>query len=80
MGIGISIFLLAVGAIITFASLGVTLAGAWMTIAGLGNLDNDTGGSFPLSLAGMVVSAIGDGGVFIGGPITWMAGIGRASE
>ena len=68
------------GAIITFCSMGVTLAGAGFVIAGLGNLDNGTGGDFPLALTGFVMSAIGDGGVFIAGPITWMAGIGRAPE
>jgi hypothetical protein len=64
------------GAIITFASIGVTLAGAALTVAGLGpNPDSGYGGNGDMFIAGLVVSALGDAGAFIAGPITWMAGI-----
>jgi hypothetical protein len=71
------------GAIITFCSMGVTLAGAWMTIASLGNKFDTSQSGFDnagLFLAGVISSAIGDGGMLIGGPITWISGIGRAPE
>jgi hypothetical protein len=68
------------GAIITFASMGVTLLGAVMTIYGLGNLDNDTGGNMALFTVGIITSAAGDAGMLIGGPATWLAGIGRDPE
>ena len=69
------------GAIITFCSLGVTLAGAWMTISGLGNpFENSQGGNGGLFIAGLVTSALGDAGTFVAGPITWIAGIGRQPE
>ena len=66
------------GAIITFASLGVSLAGAGLTIGGLNaaHFETGVGGDSSMMITGIVMSAIGDGGVFIGGPITWMAGIG----
>jgi hypothetical protein len=70
------------GAIITFCSMGVTLAGAWMTIASLGN-KFDTGQGVDnngLFLAGVISSALGDGGMLIGGPVTWIAGIGRPPD
>ncbi|MGZ3425926.1 MAG: hypothetical protein ACXVCV_04710 [Polyangia bacterium] len=67
------------GAIITFTSMLVTLAGAGMIIGSLGNrFENGTGyDNFALFLTGTLSSAIGYGGMFIGGPITWISGIGR---
>ena len=67
------------GAIITFASLGVTLAGVAFTIGGLQgvNFENGgSGGSPGMFWTGIAMSIAGDGGAFIGGPITWMFGIG----
>ena len=64
------------GASITFTRIGVSLAGAALVIAGLGpNPDSGYGGNGDMFIAGLVISAVGDGGVFIGGPITWMCGI-----
>ena len=71
------------GAIITFASLGVTLAGMALVIGGAqgAGLDNGTSGSSPgMFWAGIAMSVVGDGGAFIGGPITWMAGIGGPAD
>jgi hypothetical protein len=68
------------GAIITVASLGVSLAGAAMTIAGLGDLEHDTGGNTGLFITGFVISVFGDAGMAIAGPAIWSAGIGRSPE
>lgn len=64
------------GAIITITSVGVSLLGAALTVAGLGpNPDSGYGGNGAMFIAGLVISAIGDGGAFVAGPITWVAGI-----
>jgi len=66
------------GAIVTFTSIGVTLAGAALTVAGLGpNPDSGYGGNDAMFWTGIAMSIVGDGGAFIAGPITWMAGIAR---
>jgi hypothetical protein len=67
------------GAAVTIASFAVSLAGVGLTLGGLQGIDIDGGQSLNSSgmfLAGIIVSAIGDGGLLLGGPITWMAGIG----
>jgi hypothetical protein len=65
------------GAIITFTSIGVSLFGAALTVGGLqgANFETGRGGNAGLFIAGITISAIGDAGMFIGGPITWMSGI-----
>src|SRR5690348_15021279 len=70
------------GAAITACSLAVTAIGMGLTFAGLPNAGFDNGPAHDdgLFVAGIVISAIGDGGLFIGGPITWMAGIGGARD
>lgn len=68
------------GAIITVTSIGVSLLGAALTIEGIDNRwENGQGGS-PMFWTGIAMSIVGDGGLVIGGPITWMAGIGRDPE
>ena len=67
------------GAAVTVASLAVSLLGCGLTLGGLQGINIDGGQSqnnSAMFLAGIVISAIGDGGLFLGGPITWMAGIG----
>jgi hypothetical protein len=67
------------GAAVTVVSLAVSLAGVGLTLGGLQGINIDGGQSHNnggMFLAGIVISAIGDGGLFLGGPITWMAGIG----
>ncbi len=69
------------GAIITLTSIGVSLVGAALTVEGMGNpFEYDSGGNGAMFVAGLVMSAIGDGGVFVAGPITWMAGMRRDPE
>lgn len=70
------------GAIITFTSFGATLMGAALTIGGLQgvNINSGGGGNWVMFWSGIAVSILGDGGAFIAGPVTWMAGIGRAPE
>jgi hypothetical protein len=80
------------GAAITFASVGVTLLGALLTVAGvgkggLGTCDITEGATCPsdptgsaLMAAGMFISVVGDGGLFIGGPATWIAGARRPRD
>jgi len=80
------------GAAITAASVGLTLIGALLTIAGLdhgglGTCDITEGEQCPadktgaaLMTAGMFISVLGDGGLFIGGPATWIAGARRPRE
>jgi hypothetical protein len=68
------------GAIITFTSIGVSLMGAALTVGGLGNPDSGYGSDAGLFISGLVISAVGDAGTFIAGPITWMAGIGRQPD
>ena len=64
------------GAIITATSVGVSLVGAALTIMGIDNRwENGQGGS-PMFWTGIAMSVAGDGGLVLGGPITWMAGIG----
>lgn len=70
------------GAIITITSIGVSLLGAALVVTSMhGDLTEGSGhvDAAPW-VTGLVLSAVGDGGAFIGGPITWMAGIGRAAE
>ena len=53
--------------------------GAGLAVGGIQGINIDGGQSHnngSMLLAGIVISAIGDGGLFIGGPVTWMAGIG----
>jgi len=66
------------GAAITVASLAVSLIGCGLTLGGLQgvSLDGPSHNNEDMFLAGLVISAIGDGGLFIGGPVTWMAGMG----
>ena len=71
------------GAAVTFISLAVSALGAGLTLGGLQGINIDGGESHNnggMFLAGIVISAIGDGGAFIGGPITWMAGIGGPKD
>lgn len=70
------------GAIITFSSIGVSLMGAALTLGGLNgaNFDTGRGGDTSMMISGIVISALGDGGMFLGGPITWIAGIDRHPE
>jgi hypothetical protein len=64
------------GAIITATSVGVSLIGAALTIMGVDSRwENGQGGS-PMFWTGIAMSIAGDGGLVIGGPITWLAGIG----
>ena len=68
------------GAIITCTSVGVALAGAALAISGLDNRwENGMGGS-PMFWTGIAMSIAGDGGLLIGGPATWIAGIHRDPE
>ena len=66
------------GAAITVCSFAVTLAGLGLTLGGLQgvSLDGPSHNNEGMFVAGLVVSAIGDGGLFIGGPVTWMVGMG----
>ena len=70
------------GAIITFASLGVSLMCAALTIGGLdgANFDTGRGGDTSMMISGIVISALGDGGMFLGGPAIWIAGISRQPD
>src|SRR5262245_26033364 len=66
-----------VGAIVTFTSMGLTLLGAALVATSIhGERDWD----YPRFYAGFMISIAGDGGVAIGGPVTWLAGIGRRAE
>jgi hypothetical protein len=67
------------GAIITFTSIGVSLLGAALVLTSFhGDVTENEGYTDMASFAtGIMFSAIGDGGMLIGGPATWIAGIGR---
>jgi hypothetical protein len=65
------------GAIITFTSIGVSLMGAALTIYGIGNPDSGYGYMSNVFITGLVISATGDAGMLLAGPITWMAGMQR---
>jgi hypothetical protein len=80
------------GAAITVASAGLTLLGALLTVTGLdhgglGTCDITEGAQCPadptgsaLMTAGMLISIVGDGGLLIGGPATWIAGARRPRD
>ncbi len=68
------------GAIITVTSVGVSLLGAALTIEGIDSRWENGQGASPMFWTGIAMSIVGDGGLVIGGPITWMAGIGRDPE
>jgi hypothetical protein len=65
------------GAIITVTSVGVSLLGAALTVHGLGDPDYGGGGNGAEFWAGIAMSIAGDGGLVLGGPLTWIAGIDR---
>jgi hypothetical protein len=66
------------GAIITVASVGVSLLGAALVVSSMHGDITEGSGRIDQGpwIAGLVLSVVGDGGVFIGGPVTWMSGIG----
>ena len=71
------------GAAITFISLAVSALGAGLAVGGIQGINIDGGQSHnngSMFLAGIVISAIGDGGLFIGGPATWIAGANRPRD
>ncbi len=69
------------GAILTITSIGVSLLGAALTVEGMGNpFEYGPSGNAGMFISGLVMSAIGDGGLFIAGPIVWSLGTRRDPE